>query len=203
MLFRSEGIELVPNEGDTYRVTTYGVLEYQITDTEINLTSSGSLLLAVDTEEPSCEDDNIQYSAKDWTNQDVTVQIQAKDDLAKTITYLKKVEDEDGNVKYEEDAVGHTFVFTENREHTFYFKDEAGNVGSKTVSVDWIDKKKPEAKAIFTTDDGKAYDPDHWTNQDVAVRLEFDSISPVTMPEKDITHLLDRKSTRLNSSHTS
>ena len=188
-ILEAEGIELVPNEGDTYRVTTYGVLEYQITDTEINLTSSGSLLLAVDTEEPSCEDDNIQYSAKDWTNQDVTVQIQAKDDLAKTITYLKKVEDEDGNVKYEEDAVGHTFVFTENREHTFYFKDEAGNVGSKTVSVDWIDKKKPEAKAIFTTDDGKAYDPDHWTNQDVAVRLEFDSISPVTMPEKDITHL--------------
>ena len=110
-----EGIELVPNESDTYLVSSYGVLEYQITDSQTNLTSSGSLLLAVDTKEPFCSEESIQYSARDWTNQDVTVRIQAEDDLAKTITYLKKIVDENEEIRYEEDSTADTHIFTENR----------------------------------------------------------------------------------------
>lgn len=192
-----EGIELVPNESDTYLVSSYGVLEYQITDSQTNLTSSGSLLLAVDTKEPFCSEESIQYSARDWTNQDVTVRIQAEDDLAKTITYLKKIVDENEEIRYEEDSTADTHIFTENGEFTFYFKDQAGNLGFKTVSVNWIDKEKPEAHVFFTTADGEDYDPRSWTNQDVTVRLEFASISPVSMQEGEESHLFTT-----NGSHT-
>ena len=192
-----EGIEIVPNESDTYMVSSYGVLEYQITDTETNLTSSGSLVLAVDTEKPSCPDEAVQYSKKDWTNQDVTVRISAQDDLAKTITYLKRIVDKDEKERFEEDASADTYVFTENGEYTFYFKDQAGNMESKTVNVTWIDKVKPEAKVIFTTEDGADYRPTNWTNQSVTANLEFSSISPVSMPEGEDSHLFTT-----NGSHT-
>ena len=192
-----KGIEPVANEADTYRVTTYGVLEYQITDTEIDRTSSGSLLLAVDTKEPFCKDENVLYSTKNWTNQDVTVRIKAEDDLAKNIVYLEKYKTDGGSTKYREVQDADTFVFTENGKHTFYFKDEAGNVGSHTVSVDWIDKKKPEAKAGYKTADGETYDPENWTNQDVKVSLSFDSASPVELSEEESSYLFTA-----NGSHT-
>ena len=192
-----EGIEPVPNESDTYLVSSYGVLDYQITDTETNLTSNGSLLLAVDTKKPSCPDEAVQYSARDWTNQDVVVRIQAQDDHAKTITYLRRVVDEDKKERFEEDASGDTHVFTENGEHTFYFKDQAGNMESKTVTVNWIDKEKPQAKVIYTTEDGADYSPGTWTNQNITARLEFDSLSPVKMMEGEDQHLFTG-----NGSHT-
>ena len=192
-----EGIALVPNESDTYLVSTYGVLEYQITDTQTNLTSSGSLLLAVDTQNPSCPDEAVQYSTKGWTNQDVTVRISAQDDLAKTITYLKRIVDEEEKERFEEDPSGDTFVFDVNGEHTFYFKDQAGNMESKTVRVDWIDKEKPKAKVTLTTEDGFAYRPADWTNQSVTAQLEFESASPVTMLEGEDSYLFTA-----NGSHT-
>lgn len=179
-----DGIQPVPNEGDTYLVSTYGVLEYQITDTQTKLTSHGSVLLAVDTSAPTCADDAVQFSATNWTNQDVTVRIQAQDDLAKTITYLRL----DGG-EYAADASADTYVFTQNGTHTFYFRDEAGNIGSKTVTVSWIDKEPPAAIVRYTTEDGKAYDPADWTNQSVTARLEFVSTSPVTMLEGSDSHV--------------
>lgn len=180
----ADGIQPIPNESDTYLVSTYGVLEYQITDTQTNLTSHGSILLAVDTTAPACADGDVQFSATNWTNQAVTVRIQARDDLAKTVTYLRL----DGDV-YVADTSADTHVFTQNGTHTFYFRDEAGNVGSKTVTVGWIDTEVPTAIVHYTTADGKVYDPADWTNQSVTAALEFVSASPVTMLEGADSHV--------------
>lgn len=173
-----EGIALVPNEADAYFVSTYGVLAYQITDTETNLTSNGSVLLAVDQTAPTCADDAISYSTKNWTNQDVTVSIQATDDRTENITYLRL---EGG--EYVADASGATFVFTQNGEHVFYFRDAAGNVGSKKVAVSWIDKEEPRVSVKYTTEDGQDYDPANWTNQNVTASLVYSGTSPITIPE--------------------
>ena len=42
-----------------------------------------------------------------------------------------------------------TYVFKDNGEFTFEFKDKNGNVGTATAKVTWIDKKEPEAKVDY------------------------------------------------------
>ena len=48
-----------------------------------------------------------------------------------------------------------TYVFTENGEFTFEFKDEKGNKGTATAKVDWIDKNGPTADVKYKLDDDK------------------------------------------------
>lgn len=71
------------------------------------------------------------------------------------------------------------YEFFTNGTHTFYYIDRAGNVGSKTIKVDWIDNTPPEA--ILT------YDITHITNKDVTVKLEFneENVKIINNNQKD------------------
>ncbi len=48
-----------------------------------------------------------------------------------------------------------TYVFKENGEFTFEFKDKNGNTGSETAKVDWIDKDIPTADVDYELDGNK------------------------------------------------
>ncbi len=76
---------------------------------------------------------NLTYSTTELTNKDVEVEIYFDEENI-TIT------NNDGNSKY---------TFTENGEFTFKFKDEAGNEGTKTAYVNWIDKVAPNAQIFY------------------------------------------------------
>jgi hypothetical protein len=80
----------------------------------------------------------------DPTNQDVTT----------TLTLS------DGTVT---SAGGNVHTFSENGSFAFEFVDEAGNTGSATATVDWIDKEPPTAALVYSITGP--------TNQDVIVTL--------------------------------
>lgn len=61
---------------------------------------------------------------------------------------------------------GNTHTFTENGDFTFEFIDKAGNRGTATASVDWIDKTLPVATITYSTT--------QLTNQDVIATISFD-----------------------------
>ena len=48
-----------------------------------------------------------------------------------------------------------TYIFKENGEFTFEFKDKNGNYGSETAKVDWIDKDIPTADVDYELDGNK------------------------------------------------
>lgn len=71
---------------------------------------------------------DITYSTTDPTNQDVEATLNPSE--AVTVT-------NNGGLL--------TYIFTQNGEFTFEFQDGAGNPGSATATVDWIDKTPPIA----------------------------------------------------------
>lgn len=89
----------------------------------------------------------INYSSTNLSNQDVTA----------TVTF----DEENVTVKN-----GNTHTFTENGEYTFEFEDAAGNTGTETANVTWIDKKLPTATVT--------YDITSLTNQNVIATVTFD-----------------------------
>ena len=68
-------------------------------------------------------------------------------------------------------------TFTENGEFTFEFVDEAGNKGSTTAKVDWIDKTAPTVDVTYSTTE--------ITNEDVVATLSFDKEN-ITILSKDV-----------------
>ncbi len=64
-----------------------------------------------------------------------------------------------------------TYVFRENGTFCFQFVDEAGNVGSQTASVDWIDCAIPAADVSLRSASGESVDPDSWVNHDLLVTI--------------------------------
>ena len=76
----------------------------------------------------------LTYSTTGLTNKNVTVTVQ----LSKEEAYITN---NNGNK---------TYTFTENGSFTFGFTDQAGNNGTITASVNWIDKVAPTANVNYS-----------------------------------------------------
>ncbi len=73
-----------------------------------------------------------------------------------------------------------TYTFTENDEFTFQFIDKAGNTGTATARVTWIDETLPQATITYSTTD--------LTNQDVVATVTFDKENVTVTSEGGNTH---------------
>ncbi len=104
----------------------------------------------IDKTAPTAE---IEYSTTDLTNKDVTVKLVNENEKI-TIT------NNDGN---------NTYTFTKNGVFTFEFVDEAGNKGTATARVNWIDKTLPVATITYNTTNK--------TNKDVVATISFDKLN--------------------------
>lgn len=136
-----------------YRFTENGELSFTIVDLETDLQSTNTITVhQIDRVAPVGK---LIYSHENWTNQDVTVRLEAEDD--------RSIVSADQFVR----------VFTGNGEYTFKFWDEAGNVSELTAVVDFIDKEPPKPVITFSTDT--------WTNEPVTATVEFIDASPVTI----------------------
>lgn len=154
------------NELNTYTFSEYGILEYEIYDIETEISTEDSVIVKVDKDAPTVKE--IHYSETEWTNKDVTVSIEAEDDLSE-IEYVN----------------GKTHTFSENGSHTFTVSDSAGNTTEKTVSVDFIDKDTPVPIITYYAD-GKVYDTATPTNKNVNAVVTFNSGgSPVSIVNND------------------
>lgn len=65
---------------------------------------------------------------------------------------------ESENITITNNNGNNTYTFEKNGEFTFEFVDEAGNSGTATASVDWIDKTLPTADIKYSTT-SRTYDP--------------------------------------------
>ena len=105
-----------------------------------------------------------------WTNQDVQVEIKARDNSGQPVDILNN----NGSSFY---------IFDNTGDFTFIIGDEAGNETSVTASVYKIDKVAPTATLSYTSGDNSwiRIDDEIWTNQDVEVALTAtdDSNTPV------------------------
>ncbi len=69
-----------------------------------------------------------------------------------------------------------TYTFEENGSYTFVFEDEAGNIGTATAEVSWIDDSLPIAQVSMS--------PDQWTNQPVEVTINVEG-----EPQRSLSHI--------------
>ncbi len=154
---------------------------------------TGSATAMVDWIDKTAPTATIKYSPSTATNGTVIATLNASEDV--TILNNKeyhvneenKVVDKDGNIleDYTVDDLGNVkdhngnvigninpcqYEFYENGEFTFEFVDRAGNKGSTTAKVDWIDIESPTATLEYSTHDE--------TSEPVVVTL---------IPNKDVT----------------
>ena len=124
---------------NNYTVTD-GEYELVVTDEAFN---EIKVSFIVDTKNP---EGTLTYNIDKLTNKDVIVTLKTNEEV--TVT------NNDGKFQY---------TFEENGEFTFEFVDIAGNKGSATAKVDYIDKDAPEVEV--------AYNNTKITNKNVIVKL--------------------------------
>ena len=151
-LVPSEAITVTNNGGFTsYTFTENGSFTFEFADPAGN---TGTTIATVDWIDKTDPTATFSYSTADPTNSDVTVTL----DPSETIF----VTNNDGLNSY---------TFTANSNFTFEFIDPAGNTGTATAIVDWIDKMAPTGTVSYSTTDP--------TNLDVVVTVE--PSEPVTV----------------------
>ena len=154
--FLKENVTITNNDGNnTHTFEENGEFIFEFVDEEGNAGTATAKVNWIYKEAPQA---SILYSTTELTNQDVTVEVYFKD--IEIFVFI----------------VNDKYTFEENGEHTFYYEDEAGNTGSITAVVDWIDKDAPVATIEYSEEDP--------TNQDVVATISFDEEN-VTITNND------------------
>jgi len=133
--------------GETHTFTKNGKYTFEYVD---SLGNVGKQVAEVDWIDKEAPEATITYDIEELTNQNVTA----------TISFNEE------NVTVTNNAASTTYTFEENDTFTFEFVDAAGNTGTATAEVDWIDKVPP----IATIE----YDIEDLTNEDVIATISFD-----------------------------
>ncbi len=147
---------------DTYTFTENGSHTFRFIDTDTNLEGTATATVNwIDREAPTA---TIKYSTTNPTSNVVIATLIPSED----VTVLNNGFAEDLGVGEESNSNTNPFTYTfmENGSFTFKFKDRAGNIGTATATVDWIDNAP--IHALLT------YDINELTNKDVTVTIEFD-----------------------------
>jgi len=150
-------IKITNNGGsDTYTFTENGSFTFEFINEANGQTGEATATVTwIDKTAPTAE---IRYDIKSLTNKDVTATLVPSED----ITVLNNGNSDSDNPN--SDPMTHMFL--DNGEFTFEFKDAAGNIGTATAKVDWIDRTMPNVFINFSETE--------ITNKDVIVTLEFD-----------------------------
>ncbi len=143
-----DGITITNNNGsNTYTFTENGTFTFEF---ENELGNRGTAVATVNWIDKIAPKASISYNIIEATNQPVIA----------SIKFDKQ------NVTITNNGGSSTYAFTENEEFTFEFVDEAGNTGTATAKVTWIDKTLPVATI--------SYNIEEKTNQDVIATIKFD-----------------------------
>jgi len=154
----STKIKITNNNGsDTYTFTENGEFTFEFIDEVSGLTGRAKAKVDwIDKEVPTAE---IEYSTTNPTNQEVSATIKNFSEEVELITSSDNSED----IEIAPNANPYTVIFEKNAEHTFQFKDKAGNIGTLVAKVTWIDKEAPTAEIEYSTTDP--------TNREVTAKL--------------------------------
>ena len=167
--FDREGTKIIDENGqiiengNTHVFTENGKHEFRFKGPYGNI---GKATASVDWIDKKAPVPTITYSSTNLSNQDVTA----------TVTF------DEENVTVKD---GNTHTFTANGEYTFEFADAAGNTGTATANVTWIDKDLPTATITYSTT--------NLTNQDVTATVTFD---------REGTKIVDENGTIIENGNT-
>ncbi len=148
--FDREGTKIIDENGqviengNTHVFTENGKHEFRFRGPYGNIGKTTATVDWIDKKAPVA---TIQYSSTNLSNQDVIA----------TVTF------DEENVTVKD---GNTHTFTANGDYTFEFADAAGNKGTLTANVTWIDKDLPTATVTYSTT--------KLTNKDVTATVTFD-----------------------------
>lgn len=153
-------INVTNNGGKTsYTFTENGSFTFEFEDGQGH---KGSTTATVDWIDKTPPEANVTFSTTQPTNEDVVAALT----FTKPVTILSK----DVEIVTNEDK-SQTITFLENDSCKLIFQDELGNIGSKVITVDWIDKESPVANIDFSTT----------AITDQAVTATLDPSEPVTV----------------------
>ena len=133
----------VTNNGGSkkHTFTENGEFTFEFVDANGN---KGSTTAKVDWIDKTAPTADVTYSTTEITNEDVVATLSFDKE---NITILSK------DVQIAENPVdgSKTITFENNASYELEFADELGNVGTKTIAVDWIDKEAPTAQIEYST----------------------------------------------------
>lgn len=185
--YDKENVEILSAGGETHTFNENGEFEFIIMDKFTkNKTSINAKVNWIDKVKPVGK---IKYSTTNKTNKSVIATLTANEEVevlnnseftissdgkivnsmgeameGYTVDENKNIYDKKGNYIANIDPFKHEFM--DNGEFTFEFVDKAGNKGTATAKVNWIDKEAPVATL--------EYDNDKDTDKDVTVKIKFD-----------------------------
>ena len=146
--FDKENVVITNNNGlNTYTFEENGSFIFEYRDEAGNIGTAKATVCWIDKVAPVA---TITFDKNELTNEDVKA----------TITFNKE------NVVVINNQGLNAYIFKENGEFTFEYRDEAGNTGTAIALVDWIDKVSPTATIT--------YDKNELTNEDVTATITFD-----------------------------
>ena len=135
-------ITITNNDGKkTHTFTENGEFTFEFVDRNGN---KGTETAKVDWIDKVAPNANVQFSTTELTNENVVSTISFD---KKNITILSN------DIELATNPVdgSKTITFLENKSVELRFQDELGNIGTKTITVDWIDTEAPTAEFEFNT----------------------------------------------------
>ncbi|MEA4962550.1 DUF5011 domain-containing protein [Lutispora sp.] len=152
VIHNMEPDNVIPSEnGFTYICSGNKSIEVTVVDTAGNKTTKSYDVNYIDRERPTAD---IIYTPSSFTNSNVRA-VLVLNEPARILTNNGKAE----------------YIFTQNGEFVFEFEDEAGNKGSKTAVVNWIDKTPPRVSLEYSNT--------KMTNKPVEVTLKAEEGSKI------------------------
>lgn len=155
-------ITVTNNDGKmTHTFTENGEFTFEYVDDNGNKGSSTAKVTWIDKTPPKLD---VTFSTTTITNEEVVATLH----FDKNVTILSK----DVQIAVNPVDNSKTITFLENDTIELEFMDDLGNIGSKVITVDWIDKVAPTAEIVYNTM--------HLTDKPVTAKLS---------PSEDVTIL--------------
>lgn len=141
-----------------------GKYYFYAVDESGNVSEGQEFVINIDKAGPEIKEFTNDYDEK-WTNGNVDVSFEANDDVSGIAKVYVDIDDERHQIQAVNGKYNYTFTDEQDKEHTFYVVDNAGNVSKKTTKIQ-IDRAKPVITEFKVSPDKE------WANEDVTVSFK-------------------------------
>lgn len=162
----AEKIERDENGKFKHTFEVSGKYYFYAVDESGNVSEGQEFVINIDKADPEIKEFTYDYDEK-WTNGNVDVSFEANDDVSGIAKVYVDIDDERHQIQAVNGKYNYTFTDEQDKEHTFYVVDNAGNVSKKTTKIQ-IDRAKPVITEFKVSPDKE------WANKkDEAVTVSF------------------------------
>lgn len=141
-----------------------GKYYFYAVDESGNVSEGQEFVINIDKAGPEIKEFTNDYDEK-WTNGNVDVSFEANDDVSGIAKVYVDIDDERHQIQAVNGKYNYTFTDEQDKEHTFYVVDNAGNVSKKTTKIQ-IDRAEPVITEFDITS------KNNWANTDVTVSFK-------------------------------